>query len=349
MKQLFTGQVPDAQATTAASADTVTTAVGGRRRALAAAGSLVLGSALPSIARAQSDWPTKPVRLVVPFPAGGGADLGARVVSVHLASAFGKPVVVENRAGADGAVAALEVIKSAPDGHTLYFGTATSMSYTPSIKKNPPYDPIADFTPISTFCIFTFYLMVAPSVPARTLGELVSYVRANPGKLTYATGNSTSILAMAQLIQNNKLEMTHVPYKGEAQAALDLIGGRIPIMFATPAILPQLLKEKFTPVAVLLPKRTNTMPDVPTMAEAGQPLVNIMPWGGLFGPAKMPPALVDRISRDFGTVMRRADVGEQYEKLGLFPTPSSPQALRVSWACTAASRCTSSCGRCTRA
>ena len=322
MKRLTEGQVPDTP-TAAATADVSV----GRRQALAAAGSLVLGSALPSIARAQSDWPTKPVRLVVPFPAGGGADLGARVVSVHLGSAFGKPVVVENRAGADGAVAALEVIKSAPDGHTLYFGTATSMSYTPSLKKNPPYDPVADFTPISTFCIFTFYLMVAPSVPARTLAELVSYVRANPGKLTYATGNSTSILAMAQLTQNNKLEMTHVPYKGEAQAALDLIGGRIPIMFATPAILPQLLKEKFTPVAVLLPKRTNTMPDVPTMAEAGQPLVNIMPWGGLFGPAKMPRELVDRVSRDFGTVMRRADVGEQYEKLGLFPTPSSPQVM----------------------
>ena len=322
MKRPTEGQVPDTPTAAATAAVPV-----GRRQALAAAGSLVLGGALPSIARAQSDWPTKPVRLVVPFPAGGGADLGARVVSVHLGSAFGKPVVVENRAGADGAVAALEVIKSAPDGHTLYFGTATSMSYTPSLKKNPPYDPVADFTPISTFCIFTFYLMVAPSVPARTLAELVSYVRANPGKLTYATGNSTSILAMAQLTQNNKLEMTHVPYKGEAQAALDLIGGRIPIMFATPAILPQLLKEKFTPVAVLLPKRTSTMPDVPTMAEAGQPLVNIMPWGGLFGPAKMPRELVDRVSRDFGTVMRRADVGEQYEKLGLFPTPSSPQVM----------------------
>ena len=322
MKRLTEGQVPDTP-TAAATADVSV----GRRQALAAAGSLVLGSALPSIARAQSDWPTKPVRLVVPFPAGGGADLGARVVSVHLGSAFGKPVVVENRAGADGAVAALEVIKSAPDGHTLYFGTATSMSYTPSLKKNPPYDPVTDFTPISTFCIFTFYLMVAPSVPARTLAELVSYARANPGKLTYATGNSTSILAMAQLIQNNKLEMTHVPYKGEAQAALDLIGGRIPIMFATPAILPQLLKGNFRPLAVLLPKRTTTMPDVPTMAEAGQPLVNILPWGGLFGPAKLPRDLTERISRDFGGVMRRPDVIEQYEKLGLFPSPSTPQAM----------------------
>jgi tripartite-type tricarboxylate transporter receptor subunit TctC len=298
-----------------------------RRRVLAAGGALALGAALPGGARAQSDWPTKPVRLVVPFPAGGGADLGARVVAVHLGNAFGKPVVVENRAGADGAVAALEVLKSPPDGHTLFFGTATSLSYVPSLKRTPPYDPLVDFTPISTFCIFTFYLMVSPSLPVRTLEELIVYARANPGKLSYATGNSTGILSMGQLAQQNKLDMTHVPYKGEAQASLDLIGGRVHMMFATPAVMPSLLKEKFRPLAVLLPRRTGTMPEVPTMAEAGQPLVNIMPWGGLLGPAKMPRDLVERISRDFGGVMRRADVGEQYEKLGLFPTPSSPQVM----------------------
>ncbi len=298
-----------------------------RRQALAAGGALTLAGLLPATARAQADWPSKPVRLVVPFPAGGGADLGARAVSVHLGNAFGKPVVVENRAGADGAVAALEVLKSAPDGHTLFFGTATSMSYVPSLKRNPPYDPVADFTPISTFCIFTFYLMVSPTLPVRTLEEFVAYARANPAKLAYATGNSTGILAMGQLAQQNKLDMTHVPYKGEAQASLDLIGGRVQAMFATPAVMPQLLDKKFRPLAVLLPKRTGTMPEVPTMAEAGQPLVNIMPWGGLFGPAKLPRELVDRISRDFGVVMRRADVGEQYEKLGLFPQPSSPQVM----------------------
>lgn len=298
-----------------------------RRRLLGAGGALALTGALPGLARAQADWPSKPVRLVVPFPAGGGADLGARAVSVHLGAAFGKPVVVENRAGADGAVAALEVVKSAPDGHTLYFGTATSMSYVPNIKKSPPYDPVADFTPISTFCIFTFYLMVSPALGVKTMAEFVAHVRANPGKLSYATGNSTGILAMGQLTQTNKLDMTHVPYKGEAQASLDLIGGRIACMFATPAVMPSLLKEKFVPLAVLLPRRTGTMPEVPTMTEAGQPLVNILPWGGLFGPAKLPAPLVDRISRDFNVVMRRADVGEQYEKLGLFPQPSTPQVM----------------------
>jgi tripartite-type tricarboxylate transporter receptor subunit TctC len=298
-----------------------------RRRVLAAGGALALGAALPGGVRAQSDWPSRPVRLVVPFPAGGAADLGARAVAVQLSSLFGKPVPVENRAGADGAVAALEVIKSPADGHSLYFGTATSMSYTPSIRKNPPYDPVADFTPISNVCVFTFYFAVAPTVPANTLAEFVAHVKANPGKLAYASGNSTGILASAQLVASNKLEMTHVPYKGEAQAVIDLVGGRVQAMFATPAVLPQLLERKFRLLAVLLPQRTRAFPEVPTMTEAGQPLVNISPWGGLFGPAKLPRELVDRISRDFNVVMRRPDVVEQFDKLGLLPLPSSPDEL----------------------
>ena len=299
-----------------------------RRRQLINSGSaLALATAVPSLASAQSDWPSKPVRLIVPFPAGGGADMGARVVALHLGNAFGKPVVVENRAGADGAVAALEVVKSPPDGHTLFFSTATSMSYVPSLKRNPPYDPIADFTPISGICVFTFYLMVSPSLQVRNMAELVAYVKANPGKVSYATGNSTSIMAMGQLSASNKLDMIHVPYKGEAQAVLDLIGGRVPIMFATPAVMPQLLDKKFVPVAVLLPKRTAALSDVPTMTEAGQPLVSILPWGGLVGPAKMPNDLVERISRDFNAVMQRADVREQYDKLGLFPAASTPKAM----------------------
>ncbi len=317
---------PTAQ-TAADAAQALSSPAAGRRRILTAGAAGVLSVAAPSIVRAQSDWPSKPVRMVVPFPAGGGADLGARTVATHLGAVFGKPVVVENRAGADGAVAALEVQKSAPDGHTIYFGTATSMTYVPNLKRNPPYDPIADFTPISGFCIFTFYLMVAPTIPARTAAEFVAHVKANPGKLSYATGNSTGILAFGQLLQSNGLDMVHVPYKGEAQASIDLIGGRIQAMFATPAIMPQLLKADFKPVAVLLPTRTKTMPEVPTMVEAGLPLVNILPWGGLFGPAKLPRDLTERISRDFGGVMRRQDVIEQYEKLGLFPSPSSPQAM----------------------
>ena len=316
-------QRPSARSTRAPAAPVRTD----RRRALAAGGALALGAALPGAARAQAGWPARPIRFIVPFPAGGGADLGARVIATHMGAAFGGQVVVENRAGADGAVAALEVIKGPADGHVLYFGTASSMSYVPSLKKQPPYDPIADFTPISGLCIFTFYLAVAPSVPANTLAEFVAHVKANPNKLAYASGNSTGILSMGQLVAQNKLEMTHVPYKGEAQAVVDLVGGRVQAMFATPAVLPQLLDKKFRLLAVLLPQRTRAFPDVPTMSEAGQPLVNIQPWGGLFAPAKLPRELVDRISRDFNVVMRRPDVVEQYEKLGLQPIPSSPETL----------------------
>jgi tripartite-type tricarboxylate transporter receptor subunit TctC len=132
---------------------------------------------------------------------------------------------------------------------------------------------------------------------------------------------------MASLIEANKLDMVRVPYKGEAQAVVDMVGGRVPLMFVTPAVLPQLLKEKFRLIAVLLPERTRAFPNVPTMAEAGQPLVNIRPWGGLLGPAKMPKDLVDRISKDFNVIMRKPDVVEQYDKLGLLPTPSSPEVL----------------------
>jgi tripartite-type tricarboxylate transporter receptor subunit TctC len=201
------------------------------------------------------------------------------------------------------------------------------MSYVPALKKNPAYDPVTDFTPISNLCIFTFYLMVQPDFPANTLAEFVAYVKANPGKVAYATANSTGILAMAQLVHSNKLDMTHVPYKGEAQAAPDMIGGRVQAMFATPAVMPQMIEKKFKNLAVLLPQRTRTFPQIPTMAEAGQPLVNISPWGGLFGPARMPRDIVERISKDFNGVMRRPDVVEQYDKLGLLPLPSTPDAL----------------------
>jgi tripartite-type tricarboxylate transporter receptor subunit TctC len=298
-----------------------------RRQVLAAGGAATLGAALPRIASAQSDWPNKPLRFIVPFPAGGGADLGARVLSVHLGNALGKPVLVENRAGADGVVAAQEVMRSAPDGHTLFFATASSLSYVPNLKKTPPYDPITDFTPIANMVLFSFFLTVAPSIPANTLAEFIAYVKANPGKISYGSGNSSSILAMGQLIEANGLQMNHVPYKGEGQAVIDLVGGRVPAMWVSPAVLPQMLKEKFKPLAVLLPQRSRTYPQVPTVAEAGQPLINIAPWGGCFGPKGMPREIVDRLSREINLALRKPEVVEQFDKLGLLLVPSTPEVL----------------------
>lgn len=300
----------------------------GRRRWLA--GAAVLGSqwVLPGVASAQEGWPSRQIRLVVPFPAGGGADVAARVLAQHLSNSVGKPVVVENRAGADGVIAAQEVLRSPADGHTIYFGTASSMSYVPASRRTPPYDPIADFTPISDFCTFTFFLAVHESIPVKSLDEFVNYVKANPGKVSYGTGNSTGIVATAQLAQTAQLDMIHVPYKGEAQAAPDLLTGRIQAMFVTPAVTNTLAKDgKVRLLAVLLPKRSKLQPDVPTMAEAGQPLVNIAPWGAFFGPGKMPKVLVDRLSRELNAIIDRPDMREAMDKNALAVHGSTPEYL----------------------
>ena len=279
------------------------------------------------LAMANSDqaWPAKPLRLVVPFAAGGAADLAARLIAQQMSQSLGKPMVVENRGGADGAIAGVEVARSAPDGYTLFMATASPLSYVPSVKRNPPYDPLLDFTPITYFATFTFFMMVHPSVPVTNMTELINYARTNPGKLSYATGNTTSILAMAQFNAANKLSMVHVPYKGEAQAVADLVPGRVQLMWATPAVLPQLTKAGMKPLAVLLSSRSALMPDVPTMAETGQNLVSITPWGGFVGPAKMSKDITERLSREFAVVLRKPDVKDQLDKLGLPGRPSSPE------------------------
>jgi tripartite-type tricarboxylate transporter receptor subunit TctC len=298
-----------------------------RRKLITAATLAGAAQWLPTAAFSQA-WPSKPIRLVVPFPAGGGADVAARVLAGHLANAVGQSVLVENRAGADGVIAAQEVIRSAPDGHTIFFGTASSMSYVPSSRKTPPYDPIADFTPLTDFCTFTFFWAVHESVPARNMDEFVKYARANPGKVSYGTGNSTGIVATAQLAQTAKLDMTHVPYKGEAQAAIDLGSGRIQAMFATPAITNTLMRDgKVKLLAVLLPQRSQLQPDVPTMAEAGQPLVDIKPWGAFFGPAKLPEPIVNRLSQELNTIIKRPDMRESMDKNALAVHGSTPAEL----------------------
>ncbi|MGA1294757.1 MAG: Bug family tripartite tricarboxylate transporter substrate binding protein, partial [Burkholderiaceae bacterium] len=151
-----------------------------------------------AFANSDPSWPAKPMRLVVPFAAGGAADLAARLIAQQMSQSLGKPMLVENRGGADGAIAGLEVARAAADGYTVFMATASPLSYVPSVKRNPPYDPINDFTPISYFATFTFFMMVHPSVPVASMAELIGFARANPGKLSYATGNTTSILAMAQ-------------------------------------------------------------------------------------------------------------------------------------------------------
>src|SRR5689334_20709093 len=237
--------------------------------------------ALPHLPAAAQPYPSRPIRLIVPFPAAGTADIAARTVAQALSQALGQQIVVENRGGADGAIAGAAVIASPPDGYTLFFATTTALNAAPTLHKTPPYDPLTAFTPISLVGKFGFFLMVNESVPAKTVPELLAWVRANPGKVNYGTGNGTSILTTAQFAASEKLDMVHVPYKGDAPASADLIAGRVQLSIATlsAGVLPQIREGKLRVLATLLPNRSPLVPDAPTAAEAGLRGLTISPWG----------------------------------------------------------------------
>ncbi len=183
---------------------------------------------------AQAQYPVRPIRFVVPFPPGGLADYVSRVIAQQLTQSVGQQVLVDNRGGGDGAVAGTIVANSAPDGYTIFFGTNSPLSAVPALHKRSPYDPVRDFTAVSMIGRFTFFLFSTPSVPAHTLTELIDYARANPGKLNYGTGNTSAIVASAQLKLLSSVDITHVPYKGDAAVTTDMLGGRVQLSFMTP-------------------------------------------------------------------------------------------------------------------
>jgi tripartite-type tricarboxylate transporter receptor subunit TctC len=277
---------------------------------------------------AAAQYPSKPIRLIVPFPPSGAAELAARTWSQALGPGLGQPVIVEARPGGDGVIAADAVLKASADGYTLFFGTNTAMSWVPASRKAPPYDPVTDFTAISDVGRFGFFLFTNPAVPATSVAELIAYVRANPGKLNYGTGNSFSIMTTAQFKIAQKLDIVHVPYKGDAPLTIDLLGGRVQMAFATPGTaLPQVKDGKLRALATLLPNRSPLMPEVPTMAEAGVAGVSLIAWGGLFGPARLPRAVVDRLAREMAVALKRPDVREGLDRIAFEARSSSPEEL----------------------
>ena len=275
-----------------------------------------------------AQYPSRPIRFIVPFPPGGLADVLGRTLSVHLAPTLGQPVIVDNRPGADGAIAAEITMKAQPDGYTIFMGTNSPMSAVPSFRKKPPYDPVAHFTPISSLVRPVFFLFVHPSLPVRTVDELVQYARANPGKIAYGTGNTTAIVATAQFRMLAKLDVTHVPYKGDAPTTQDLVGGRVQMAFmATVPGYAQAREGKLRILATLLPQRSQMAPDAPTMTEVGYSGVSIYPWIALFGPANMPRDVVQRLAREFNAVLGRPDISENLNKQGAVPVGSTPAEL----------------------
>jgi tripartite-type tricarboxylate transporter receptor subunit TctC len=277
---------------------------------------------------AAAQYPNKPIRLIVPFPPGGAAELGARIYAQPLGQALGQSVIIETRPGADGAIAAEATMKAAPDGYTLFYATNTAFSWVPAVRKNPPYDPVADFTPVSLVGQFGFFIFSHPSVPANNIAELLAHIRANPGKLNYGSGNSTSMLSTAQLVLQEKLDVVHIPYKGDGPLSVDLLGGRVHFAIATPgSAAPQVKEGKLRVLATLLPSRSPLLPQAPTMAEAGLRELSITPWGGVFGPANMPKEIAARVSRELAAVLKRPEVREAFQKLAFEPRSSTPEEL----------------------
>ena len=281
---------------------------------------LVLALALP----AQAQFPSKPIRVVVPFGAGSSTDIVMRIIAQPLGQALGQTVVVENKPGADGAIAAVEVAKAPADGHTLILGTNSPFSATPHLRKSLPYDPLNDFTPVSLVGYYTFFVVVHPSVPAKTLPDLVAHARANPGRLNYATGNTSGIVMTAMLTSQAGMQVVHVPYKSEPPAITDLLSGQIHMMISSYAtVAPHLREGKLRALVTTLPNRSPLMSDVPTIVEAGFPKFSVSPWAGMFGPARMPKDVTERLNKELGALLVRSDVRESLARQAFDPKGSS--------------------------
>ena len=277
---------------------------------------------------AAAQYPTKPIRLLVPFPAGGAADIAARVVAQPMSQALGQTIVIDNRPGADGAIAGDIVVKSPADGYTLFFATSSAISAVPALRKVPPYDPLTQFTPITSIGRLTVFVFVHSSVPAKSIAELIDYARANPGKLEYGTGHTTGIVATAQFKSLTKTNMLHVPYKGDGPALADLVQGRIKVIFATPTgVLGHVKEGRVRVLATLLDSRSPLLPDAPTMAESGLPKFNVAAWAGMFGPAGLPKDVVERISREANIALKQPAVIEQLARQGFMPVGSNPDGF----------------------
>jgi len=292
------------------------------------AGAVVAGLLLPLAANAQGTWPTKPVRIIVPYAAGGVADLLPRIVGEKLAQKWGQPVVIENKAGASGNIGMAEGARAEPDGYTLVLAPTGNLTVNPTLFPKLPFDTQRDFTPVTLLAESPNVLVVHPSVPAKTFGELVAYAKANPGKLDYASpgAGSGAHLAGELLDLEAGIRTVHVPYKGIAPAVNDLLGGNVQMMFAGISTVLQHVKSgKLVALAIASPKRSAQLPDVPTVAESGLPGFDVTSWYGIVTRSGTPAPVVQKIQRDMAEALQSEDMRAKLGGLGLEPVGDTPQ------------------------
>jgi tripartite-type tricarboxylate transporter receptor subunit TctC len=284
---------------------------------------------LSGIAAAVADtYPSKPVTIIVPFGAGSGTDTATRVVAQHLSAALKQNIVVENRPGANGAIAAAYVARSAPDGYTLFMSTNSPHSAAPFLTRNVGYDPIKDFAPLSRMGSFTLILVVNPAVPAKSVPELIAYAKANPGKLSFASGNTSGIVAGETLKSWAKLDMLHVPYKSSPPALTDVVAGRVSMMFTDLTTgLPHVRTNALRALAQTRKVRSKLFPEVPTLHEAGVTDFEMDSWAALFAPAGTPKEIITRLNTELRPIIDSPEVTSRLGTAGFEAFSSSPEEL----------------------
>lgn len=289
-----------------------------------------LALTMPSVSANAADYPTRPIVLVSPYLAGGSADGIARAIAEAAGKELGQSVVVESKPGAEGLIGAGDVLKAQPDGYRILWGGAGSLLVATALRKNPPFDPQTAFTPITGTVDFSFFLYVHPSFPAKNFKEFIDYVKANPGKVTYATGNNQGLLTMADIEKKYGLDMVRVQYKGEMGAAPDLLANRVHAMWGTTSVSAFAKEGKLRVISTTLPQRSEVFPQVPTLREEGHRGGEFGGgWLGILGPAGMPQPIVERLQAAFTKAYQDPNVKTKLQASGLVYTPAyaSPAAL----------------------
>jgi tripartite-type tricarboxylate transporter receptor subunit TctC len=279
----------------------------------------------------QKNYPTKPVRIVVPQSAGASTDLVARLTAQKLAEAFGQPVVVDNRPGAGSIVGTDLVAKATPDGYTLLV-VASSVTINPSLYKNLPFDPIRDLAPITQLSAYPNMLTVHPSLPVKSVQDLIAYAKSNPGQINYgSSGTGTGTHLSGELFKNmTGVQMVHIPYKGGAPAVTALLGGQVQLNFASiQSVLPHVRAGKLRAIAVTTAKRSPAAPEVPTIAESGVPGYDHGPWNGLFAPATTPRQVISRLNAEVVKALQTPEMKPVLSHEGADPIGNSPEEFAV--------------------
>ena len=273
-------------------------------------------------------WPSKPLKLVVPFTAGGSTDTVARIVAEKLTTRLGQPVIVENRAGAGGAIGSDFVAKSPADGYTMLVGTSSTMAIAPYVYTKLPYNPTRDLAPVILLGTADIMIVVNAQVPVRSVKELLDYARAHPGKLTFASGGNGSISHLLGEYFNSmaRVQLLHVPYKGDAQMVTDLIGGQVNMAFGTAvAFLPHVKSGKVAALAVTNPKRSSTQTQLPTVSEAGVPGYEALQWFGIAVPVGTPQPVVQRLNDEIRAILAMPEVRARFGDLGFDVVGDTPE------------------------